>query len=226
VKVLPRFEPVEQHYDGLNGKIIKWTLENGNTNHDPSILAFVVGRDGKVFSSLMNGPQYQAASFSKWALEQADAYEKEHPSTAMPFLPGHVAVEGEGTDAKVTCDEIEKAREAGQPLLLYFGRGSFDADDKKARKENALARKFEKGTLDSKTAAKECAGWMLLRFDLANGEHARLASTLGVEAAPDLLLWLPADEKPTVLGRTASGGKLAYHLKTYNKTLQPKADAK
>ena len=58
---------------------------------------------------------------------------------------------------------------------------------------------------------------MLLRFDLCNEEHAKLAAGFDVKEAPDLLMWLPGDEKPTVLGPKASGGKVAYHLKTYNK---------
>ena len=230
--LLKRVEPVEWCYDGLGGSIIQWTMDQGSKKQDgspqdhPSLLAFIVGRDGKPFSLLSDNRQYQAASLLKWADEQLDAYEKEHPSTALPFIPGHVEIDGEGTDAKATCAEIEKAREAQRPMLLYFGRGSFDEKDKKAKKENKLARKFEKGTLDSKTAAKEAEGWVFVRFDLANTAHARLAATLGVTEAPDLLMWLPADEKPTVLGRTASGGKIAYHLKTYNKAAKEAAPAK
>ncbi len=34
--VLSRFESVEWFYDGLNGKIIPWTKENGGTSDDPS----------------------------------------------------------------------------------------------------------------------------------------------------------------------------------------------
>ena len=41
-KILSRYEPVEWKYDGLKGKIVAWTLENGGTSHDPSVLAFVV----------------------------------------------------------------------------------------------------------------------------------------------------------------------------------------
>ena len=51
MKVLSRFEPVEWLYDGLKGKIIPWTKEHGGKSDDPSIQAFVVGMDGKVFAS-------------------------------------------------------------------------------------------------------------------------------------------------------------------------------
>ncbi|MHC4821939.1 MAG: hypothetical protein ACYTDX_09500, partial [Planctomycetota bacterium] len=47
-----RYEPVEWWYDGLKGKIIPWTLENGGKSHDPSILAFVVDFEGKVVSKI------------------------------------------------------------------------------------------------------------------------------------------------------------------------------
>lgn len=230
--LLSKVEPVEWCYNGLGGSTIQWTMDHGSKKQDgtpqdhPSLLAFIVGRDGKPFALLSDNRQYQAGSLLKWADEQLGAYEKLHPSTALPFVTGHVQVEGDGTEAKVTCDEIEQAREAQQPLLLYFGRGSFDAKDKKAKKQNKLARKFERGTLDSKTAAKEATGWVLLRFDLAQAEHAQLAAKLGVEAAPDLLMWLPDDETPKILGRTASGGKVAYLMKTYNKAARAAASAK
>ncbi len=45
-KLLARVEPVEWLYDGLNGKIIKWTFENGNDNHDPSVLAYYLEKHG------------------------------------------------------------------------------------------------------------------------------------------------------------------------------------
>ena len=222
-------EPVELCYDGLGGSIIKWLMDNGSKKRDgtpedhPSLLALIVGRDGEVFSLLSNGQQYQAGSLIKWADAQLAEYEKQHPSTRMPFVSGKVTVDGEGTDAKATCEEIDAARKAKKPMLLYFGRGSFAPKDKQAKKQNKLARKFEKGTLNSKAAAKEVEGWVLLRFDLANEEHAKLAAQFGVSAAPDLLMWLPAAEKPTVLGRTATGGKVAYHLKTFNKAARAPA---
>ena len=194
-------------------------MDNGSKKRDgtpqdhPSLLALVLGRDGKVFSLLSNGQQYQAGSLIKWADEQLAEYEKQFPSTRMPFTTGKVEID----DGTVTCAELDAARKAKKPLLLYFGRGHFDAKDKIAKKENKLARKFEKGTLNSKKAAKEAAGWVLLRFDLANENHARLAAQLKVKAAPDLLMWLPTAEEPTVLGRRATGPKVAFHLKAFNK---------
>jgi len=227
-KVLTRYEPVEQHYDGLKGKIIKWTLENGNTNHDPSILVFVVGADGKVFSSLMNGQQYQAAALSKWALEQANAYEKAHPSLRLPFVRAKVALRGEGTDAKAVCSALDEAREAKKPVLLYFGRSPVGGSDtptvrgwKAAKKEAKRSRKFEKGTLNSKVAAKEATGWILLRFDLADTAAARLAKTWDVKAAPALVLFEPGASSARVLDRKISGYALAALLKKH-KAAAPK----
>ncbi|MDA1195490.1 MAG: hypothetical protein O2894_09935 [Planctomycetota bacterium] len=217
-KVLPRYEAVEQLYDGLNGKVIKWTFENGNTNHDPSILAFVVGADGKVFASMMNGQQYQAGSFTSWAQEQADAYERQHPSTRLPFLRGTVRVSGEGTDAVAACTELDDARAAKKPVLLYVGRAHFTDGDKAAKRENKLARAFEKGTLDSKTAAKEAEGWTLLRVDLGDEAHAKLAAAFGVTEAPALLLFAPGAESAESIDRKISGHGLAALLKKHAPT--------
>jgi hypothetical protein len=213
-KLLHRFEPVEWLYDGLNGKIIKWTLENGGTSHDPSILAFVVGRDGEVFSSLMKGKQYAASSFAKWMEEQADAYEKLHPATRLPFQRAKVVARGEGTDRAHHCAALDEAR-AEKPVLLYFGRDRFKEGDKTGKKENKLSRSFVKKTLNSKSAEKESKGWAMLRFDLADESHAAFAKTLGVEAAPALLMWLPGKDEPEALRKGISGQSLAVILKKH-----------
>ena len=210
---MTRFEAVEWCYDGLGGSIIKWTMENGSPKDHPSLLAFVVGRDGKSFSLLDNGQQYQAGSLVKWAEEQLEAYEKAHPSTRLPFQRGHVDVLGEGTEEEVVCAELNTAREAKQPILLYFGRSHFDSKDKKAKKQNKLSRKFEKGTLNSKTAAKEAKGWALIRLDVSEPMHRALADSFGVKAAPELLMWLPGQDEPQVLGRRVTGPGLAALLK-------------
>ena len=204
---------MEWCYDGLGGSIIKWTMENGSPKDHPSLLAFVVGRDGKVVSLLDNGQQYQAGSLAKWATGQVNAYEKAHPSTRLPFVRASVDVLGEGTDLEATCKELAEAQEAGQPILLYFGRAHFEPKDKKAKKERKLSKSLEKGTLNSKTAAKQAEGWALLRFDLADEEHAAFAGTLGVTAAPAILMWLPGTEKPTPIDRKISGHSLAALLK-------------
>jgi len=216
-KVLPRFEAVEQHYDGLNGKIIKWTLANGNANHDPSVLAFVVGPDGKVFASLMNGQQYQAGAFTKWAKQQANAYERAHPSTRLPFARAKVTVSGgaDGADGAATCEELDAARADEKPVLLYFGRGHFAPKDKTGKKEAKAAQKFEKGTLNSKSAEKYAVGWVLLRFDLADESHAVLAKQLGVESAPALLFFPVGAEAPQALDGRTSGAALGAVLKKH-----------
>lgn len=220
-KILSKVEPVELVYNGLGGSIIQWTMDHGSKKaggqpeEHPSLLAFLVGRDGKPFALLSNGQQYQAGSLAKWTLEQLDLYERAHPSTRLPFVTGHVDVDGEGTDIQVTCEEMEAARKAGRPMLLYFGRGHFEPKDKRAKKENKQARKFEKGTLNSKVAAKQSEGWTLLRFDVSDETGAQLAAKYGVEVAPDLLLWLPAEKAPQVLGRKMTGHALAALLKKH-----------
>lgn len=146
---------------------------------------------------------------------QADAYERAHPSTRLPFIRCKVTIRGEGSDAQAVCKAVDEAREAGKPLLLYFGRSHFAPKDKKGKKESKMARKFEKGVLNSKTAQKECAGWALLRFDLADGNHRAYARSLQVETAPTLLLWAPGAEAPAVLDRRITGHGLAFVMKKH-----------
>ena len=219
---------MEWCYDGLGGSIIQWTMDHGSKKPDgkpqdhPSLLAFFVGRDGKPFALLSNNQQYQAGSLGTWALEQLDLYERAHPSTRLPFVPAKVEIDGDASDAAAACPDLEAARKAGRPVLLYFGRGHFDPKDKAAKKENKLARKFEKGTLNSKTAEKQVQGWTLLRFDLSDEAHATFALQLEVRAAPELLMWLPGEEAPQVLGRQTSGHRLASLLKKH----RPAAEAK
>ena len=78
--------------------------------------------------------------------------------------------------------------------------------DKQAKKERKLSRKVEKGTLNSKTAAKQAEGWALLRFDLADADHATFARSHGIESAPAFLMWLPGQDAPW---KTLSKGDLS-----------------
>lgn len=223
-KMLPRFEPVEQTYDGLGGSIIKWTMEQGSKSDHPSILAFVVGTDGKATALLDDGSQYQAASFVKWAERELEAYEKLHPSTRLPFVRAKVTVSGEGDDATATCAALDEARDAGGPVAVYFGRGSHDEDDKAAKKEVKDARKFETKVLDSKSAEKQADGWTFLRLDLADPDHARLAKELGVTSAPTLLLFPRGGGEPEVHDKRMSGSALASRLRKLNEEPEPATD--
>jgi len=202
--MLPRFEAVEWLYDGLKGKIIEWTLANGGTSHDPSAQAFLVARDGTVFNRCPGGKLYSGSSFSKWLAEQAKAYDKKYPRTRVPFSMVEV-VDGR-------CEALDAAREGQKPILLYVGREETAKDDKSAKKQVKAARKFEKGTLGSKKAGEAAKGWTLLRFNLADPEHAKLLKPFGVEAAPALLMFLPGGEQPQDLGTKLKGPNLAYHL--------------
>jgi hypothetical protein len=205
------FELVRQLYDGLNGKIIPWTKEHGGTSNDPSVQAFVVGADGRVQARAPDTTAYQPSGFAKWLSEQSKIYERAHPRTRMAFVRAEVK-EGEET-----CAEFTKAREADQKILLYFGREAKEGQDRAAKKQSAAAKKFEKKTLDSKSAATAAEGWTLLRFDLANPDHARFAKTLEVETAPRLLLFRPGAEEPTDLGERITPSALGYQLKKVNR---------
>jgi hypothetical protein len=205
------YELVRQIYDGLNGKIIPWTKDNGGTSDDPSVQAFVVGLDGKVQARAPDSTAYQPSGFAKWLKEQSAVYERAHPRTRMPFVRAEVA-EGEET-----CAAVKKAQEADRRILLYFGREEKEGQERAAKKEAAAAKKFEKKTLDSKSAAEAAKGWTLLRFDLANPDHTRFAKTLGVETAPRLLMILPDAEEPMDLGERISPSTLGYQMKKANR---------
>ena len=62
------FEPVMHYYDGLKGGVIKWTLENGNDNHDPSVLAWVLDPKGKVIAKCPS-----ASGLASWMKKHAQA---------------------------------------------------------------------------------------------------------------------------------------------------------
>ncbi|MHC4579802.1 MAG: hypothetical protein ACYTED_20690 [Planctomycetota bacterium] len=210
-KQLFRFESVEWLYDGLKGRIIPWTKEHGGTSDDPSVQAFIVGRDGGVVSRCPDGRAYSASSFSKWLEEQADSYDRKFPRTKVPFAMAEVSPATE--EERARCEALEEAREARTPILLYVGREPAPSDDRKAKAQVKACRKIEKGALGSKKAAEAAKGWALLRLDLSRAEHRDLAKGLGVEQAPALLMLLPDREKPVDLGTKLKGSNLAYHLK-------------
>jgi hypothetical protein len=202
-KVLVRAEAVEWHYDGLKGKVIQWTHANGSDHHDPSVLAWLVGRDGKVVARCPGGKAYNASGLAGWLDDELKKYEKLHPRTAVPLVAAELDDDGK-------CTVLSEAVEAKKPVLIYFGR---ESGTKKQKKEISACRKFEKGTLGSKKAGAAAKGWVLLRFDLADEKHAAFAKALGVVAAPALLIWEPGSDKPTNIGTKVRGPNLAYHLK-------------
>lgn len=209
-KAFDRFETVEWLYDGLNGKVIKWTKEHGNDHDDPSVLVFVADADGNVLGKSENA--YQPAGFRKWLEEQADAYERAHPTTRMPFARAEVKVTGEGDAREASCAELDAAREDGRPVLVYVGRSAKADDDRKVASVLKACRKLEKGTLDSDSAADAAEGVLLLRLDVADDDHALLAKQLGAEKVPTLLLFAPGAE-PEDLGGRITGPSLAHKLK-------------
>ena len=81
---LARFEPVHWLYDGLGGKVIRWTKEHGGTSEDPAAQAFVLTAQGKVVARAENNATlYAPKAFARWLKEQADRYEREHPRTKV-----------------------------------------------------------------------------------------------------------------------------------------------
>ena len=216
VEAIARYEAVEWIYDGLNGKVIKWTKDNGSHHDDPAVLAFVTDASGRVIEMAKN--TQQPSAFAKWLEEQADEYERKHPTTRVPLIRAKVSGEGEGDDRTVSCDVLDEALSEGRAVLLYVGRSERDGDDKKARSQASASRKFEKGTLASKKAAEAASRAVLLRLDIGDPDHARLAAKLGVEKVPTLLLWQPGAEQPDDLGGRISGAALTGKLKKLPET--------
>lgn len=209
-KLLPKVEAVEWLYDGLNGKIIPWTIENGGHSKDPSVQAFLVARDGKVFSRCPDGRAHSASGFSSWLKEEIARYEKQYPRTAFRFeIPDMDLIDG-----RPASESFLAARREDRPILLYAGRDSADKKDRKARKEVKASRKLEKGALSSKKAAEAAKGYVLFKIDLADERQARWAKTKGIEKAPALLLFLPGEAEPVDLSKV-KGASLAYHLKKH-----------
>lgn len=214
-----RFELAEWHYDGLGGKVITWTRENGGTSDDPAAQAFVTDYDGVVIERAGDDVLYVPAKFARWLSDQAESYERVHPRTRVPFVRVAVSLEGAGENARPKCAELDSASSKERRVLIYVGRDSAADDDAQARSEQNAARKFEKDVLDSKRAADAVAGeregepdWTLLRIDRSKPADAALAARLGVTTAPALVVVAPGFDKPKVLGSVTSGASLAHQL--------------
>jgi hypothetical protein len=214
LEALTCYERVEWHYDGLNGKIIPWTKENGGTSDDPSVQAFVVHVDGSVIARAPDRAVHQSAAFASWLKEQADVYERVHPRTRLAFVRGELEDPPKQGEAP-RCPVAAQALEEGRPVLVYFGREETPDPSRIEKKEIRASRKFERATLDSKKAAEaaeQVEGLLMLRFDLGDERATAYARSLGVEAAPRLVLLRGAGEGPEVLRKSLSGAALAYRL--------------
>ena len=209
-KLLSKVEPVEWLYDGLNGKIIPWTLENGGHSKDPSVQAFLVATDGSVFSRCPDGRAYSASGFSKWLGEELPKFEKKFPRTAFRFDTPDMDL----IDGRAASESFTTARSDGKPMLLYVGRSSPDPENKKTKKEVKATRKFEKGSLSNKKAAEAAKDYVLFKLDLADERNAAFAKTLGIETAPVLMLYLPGESSPMNLSKV-KGNSLTFHLKKH-----------
>lgn len=217
--LLERVEPVEWLYDGLNGKIIPWTKAHGGTSDDPSDQAFLVGRDGTVLARCPGGQVHAASSFASWLKEQLATYEREHPRTRLPFVPADIEVDTVSGAKTHRCKAYDAALSAGRPVLVYVGRERVEDGDKPGKAELTAARKLERTTLDSKTAAEAAAGWTLLRLDLSQEADRAYALGLGVRAAPALVVALPAPggglPQTQLLPKDTTGAALAAVLKKH-----------
>jgi len=213
VKQLARFEQAEWQYDGLGGKVIPWTKEHGGTSDDPAVQIFVVQPDTGAAVRVAGGITYAPAEFAKWLKEQADAFEKAHPTTRVAFAPAELKVEIDGTSRKVSCPALDEAKKDGKPALVYVSRGDRAEADKTAKAQAAASRKLEKGLLDSGEAAKALEGWTLVRLDVADADQLAVAKSFGADKAPALLLLVPGEDKPQIVDLSTTGDAFAFKVK-------------
>jgi hypothetical protein len=212
-KQTARFEQAEWQYDGLAGKVIPWTKAHGGTSEDPAVQVFVVQPDSGQAVRAPRDDAYAPSAFAKWLKEQADSYEKSHPSTRIAFAAAEVKVDVDGTTRNVSCPALDAAKKDGKPALVYVSHGERADADKTTKPQAAASRKLEKGLLDSEQAAKAAEGWTLVRLDLADADHLAFAKTLGVEKAPALLAIVPGEDKPQTIDVSITGDALAFKLK-------------
>ena len=181
-KLLSKVEAVEWLYDGLNGKIIPWTLENGGHSKDPSVQAFIVARDGSVFSRCADGQAHSASGFSGWLQAEIAKFEKKYPRTAFRFeAPDMDLIDGRPASESFMAAQTRE--EADPPLCRPRLRRP--QGPKKARKEVKAARKFEKGALSSKKAAAAAAGYVLFKIDLAGRASGEVGQDEGHREGAD-----------------------------------------
>ena len=171
----------------------------------------MVARDGQVLSKCSN--PYAGSSFAKWMKEEVDKYERTHPRTVVPLVMAELATDDEGRS--YSCPAFDAAREARKPVLLYVGRDARPTDSRKVKKQVKAARRLEKAAFGSKKAAAAAKGWILLRLNLGEKEHAVYAESLGIKAAPAVFMFLPDNKEPVDLGTRLKGANLEFHFKKH-----------
>lgn len=212
--LLADFELVEWTYDGLGGEVIRWTRKHGGESDDPNVQAFVLDPLGRVRARADDRHVFAPAAFGRWLGDEAKAFEKDHPATRVSLPYARIETAKDDPQAPATCAAFQEARTARRPVLVYVGRSATPGEepDKAARAEIKAAHRFEKGALSEKAPAKSAASWTTLRLDLSEPAHRRFAKSLGVTAAPFVLLFAPGAEKPQVLDGRTSGASLAHKL--------------
>jgi hypothetical protein len=213
--IAARFERVEWLYGKLNGPVIPWTKAHGGTSDDPKVQVFVVEHDGRVVARASDADIYEPKPFALFLRDQADAWDRTHPHTRVPFRPVMVIGEGTGAARKLSCPALDEAKETKTPAAVYVWRRGVEGEDAKGKAEGDGCRRFEKDSLGSAEAAKAAEGWALFVLDRADADQAEFAKALGVEAAPGIVLVVPGEPKPVLLDKGISGSNLAYQFRKY-----------
>ncbi len=169
---IARYEPAEWQYDGVGGKVIKWTKENGGTCDDPAVQAFITDHDGKVLarSSDPNTP----SRFARWLRQNADEFERANPRTRSAFEYAEVSVRTVGTSKRTSVSAIDDA-EGETPVIVYVARTDRPGDRKPHAAEAKASRRLERKILNTKSVASAAADFVRVRLDLSDADHALYA---------------------------------------------------
>jgi hypothetical protein len=224
-KQLVGFELVQWNYDGLGGKVISWTKENGGESDDPNVQAFVLDFDGNVRSRADERAVFTPAQFGRWLKQQSASYAKDYPQTRLQLTRAVVELatpsDDKTSESRATCAALETARQSGAPILVYVGHGpaTSGTPSRATKAEIKACVRFESDALNSKQAHMAAKKWTLLRIDRSRPADAALARSLGVTKAPAIVL-LPAPTKaapekrtPVLLDGKTTGLALAHQLK-------------
>lgn len=187
-----------------NADSARWAKEHGNTNPDPATLIWLVNAKGEDTARWLDR-RYVEAEFLEWLGENVKLPEKkEKPKIAF----SDSAANDEGK-----VEEIDRAREDGRPVLIYFQRpGTASGFGRKGSAEEIRAcRDFEKGPLASAAVVELSKKFACFRIDLSKDADKKFAAAWKIESAPALVLL--SDQDPVIL-KKPSEKDLAAALKS------------
>ena len=180
---------VEWRYDGKGGKVNQWARQHGDPEpNDPCILGWIL--DAR--ENTLSGPPDGFFKDPETLAGRLVAVARSENAPGVPFL----LVDAQG--GKPAIPEADEALGKGEPVLLYF-LASEDPADKKTAKSAKACRELEEKALASKKVEKAARAFACFKLDLGKAGNREYAGTLGVSAAPAVVLIPAGGGKPAVL---------------------------